>query len=142
MNLKTILLILVGALSIVGTASADDSNKSLAGTWTNPDAKTRGWVKITIDTTGDKASIQAWGSCQPAPCDLGKVDLTLFGDSVNATNLPYGLAVWDKDFEVIYMTVRRDGDELAIETYTVFKDKSGRKNYRSTVRFKAASKQG
>ena len=123
-------------LVIGANAWAADKTSSVSGSWSNTDAATRGVVKILIMTDGDNASIQAWGSCQPTPCDWGKTTLDLFGDSVDAKTLSSGLAKWETNFSDTYMTFRREGDELIVETFTSFKDKSGRTNYRSLDHFK------
>ena len=66
----------------------------------------------------------------------GKTNLTFLGDSVESKVLPYGFATRDAGFAVKYQTLRMEKGELVVETFTIFKDKSGRSNYRSEERFK------
>ena len=53
-------------------------------------------------------------------------------------SLKYGFASWDHKFADTHLTLRLEKGELVVESYTVFKDKSGRSNYRSKATFKKA----
>src|SRR6185436_16430557 len=75
--------------------------------------------------------IQAWGRCSPTDCDWGKVELKCLGDHASDPVAKYGLAHWDKGFSDTYMTLRLEKEKLRAETFTCFKDKSGRSDYRS-----------
>lgn len=107
------------------------------GNWKNVDDQTRGLPRLEITHDNQQAlSIRAWGSCSPTDCDWGEVPLALLGDSAGATELPYGFCQWDHGFTDNYMTLRVEDNELAIEVYDIFKDGSGRSNYRAEYRFR------
>ena len=65
-----------------------------------------------------------------------KVSLSLLGDNVGAKSLPYGFATWEFGFAVTHLTVRVEREELILESLTIFKDNSGRSNYRTVEKFK------
>jgi hypothetical protein len=46
-----------------------------------------------------------------------------------------GFATWDTSFATKHVVVRRERRILVAETYTLFKDGSGRSNYFSVERF-------
>jgi hypothetical protein len=109
---------------------------TLPGEWKNIDNATRSLTQLNISRTGRTWTIQAWGRCQPADCDWGRVTLMVLGDSVTDNSPMYGFAHWDAGFKETQLTLRADGEELAVETYSCFKDNSGRANYRSVERFR------
>ena len=62
--------------------------------------------------------------------------LHLLADTVCDTEMKYGIASWDYGFVETHLTLRLEGDELIGEDFNVFKDGSGRSNYRMQSRFK------
>lgn len=105
------------------------------GKWVNTDEMTGGVTRLEVEKKGDGWAIQAWGKCHPTDCDWGKAPLHLLAD-FGDTEMKYGLAHWDAGFSEKHATLRADKGELVVETYTVYKDKSGRSNYRSKYTFK------
>ena len=116
-------------------ASAGDD---FAGKWVNADKETRGLTRIEISGKEGKWTIQAWGAGGGGEIDQGKVTLNLLGDSVSDKDMKYGFASWDHKFADVHLTLRLEKGELVVEDYTVFKDNSGRSNYRSKSTFKKA----
>jgi hypothetical protein len=112
---------------------ADDP---FAGKWVNVDEMTRGLTRLEIEKKGDAWVIRAWGKCHPTDCDWGKVTLHLLGDSVSDKQMKHGLAQWDHKFKDSHLTLRLEQGELVVVSFDVFKDGSGRSNYRSTYKFK------
>ena len=47
-----------------------------------------------------------------------------------------GIASWDHGFVETHLTLRLVGDELIAAEFNVFKDDSGRSNYRARYKFK------
>ena len=64
--------------------------------------------------------------------------LHLLADTVCDTEMKYGIAFWDHKFKDTHVTLRLEKDELIVEDFNVFKDDSGRSNYRTVYKFKKA----
>src|SRR5262249_7529205 len=108
----------------------------LLGGWVNVDKDTGGLKRLAV-TKGDGTwSIEAWGAGGGGEIPWGKTSLALLGGNAGARELPYGFATWDARFKVTHLTLRLEKDELVVETFSIFTDKSGRSNYRSVERFK------
>lgn len=115
--------------------AADD----FSGTWINADPATNGVTKLVI-TQGEKTlMIHAWGKCRTQDCDWGETPLVLLGKDAAAREFPFGFATWDPKFKVTHMTLQLDRNEVVVLTYGIFKDGSGRSNYRSEYRFKRSA---
>jgi uncharacterized protein (TIGR02996 family) len=132
------------------------THDAFAGTWANIDEQTDGWARLDISAAGTTGTIRAWTEYDfqyheeelrrsaeahdpvhhppPEPPPLGT--LHLLADSVCDTDLKYGIGFWDCGFVERHMTLRLDGDELVAEEFNVFKDDSGRSNYRWKARFR------
>jgi hypothetical protein len=80
--------------------------------------------------------IRAWGACKPTDCEWGATKLHLLGDTVSSQTLPYGFAKWDQGFAEVNVTLDMADDKLVIGMYKIFKDDSGRSNYRRVERFR------
>jgi hypothetical protein len=124
-----------GALShwgnLLAAAPAD-----FLGTWVNTDPNTGGMVRLVVSQVGARYEARGFGACSPSPCDWGTTPFHLLGYNVSDANPVWGLATWDFGFSNTYLVVRREGDLLVVENYTVFKDGSGRSNYRSINLFR------
>ena len=109
---------------------------SINGEWANASSGLK--LKITQDAKG--SSIEAWATGGGGTTEIpwGKTPLDRLGDNVAATNLPYGFATWDHGFKSTHLTARLDGDQLVVETFSVFKDGSGRSNYRTVEKLSKA----
>ena len=110
----------------------------MVGVWVNTDRATRGTTKIAIHEKDGATLIRAFGACSPTDCDLGSTDFHMLGDSVQSTKLPYGFATWDSGFAVSHFTLKLENDTMSVSTFTIFKDKSKRTNYRSDFTFRKA----
>jgi len=127
-SLSMLALLLGSSLSV----AADP----FAGKWVNTDEKTDSITRLQIKAEGDSWVIQAWGKCHPTDCDWGKAPLHVLGDSPGDKEMKYGLAHWDHKFADAYITLHFEKGELVPETYEVYKDKSGRSNFRHKESFK------
>jgi hypothetical protein len=116
-------------------ASADDA---FVGKWVNVDDATRGLTRIEVWKRDKLTTIRAWGAAGRGEIDQGKVTLHLLGDSVADRTLDHGFASWDHKFKETHVTLRLEKDRLIVEEFNIFKDDSGRSNYRSRYVFKPA----
>ena len=110
----------------------------LLGTWTKMDEQGRTSGRLSITKRGDSWTIEAWvaGGGNAPEIAWGPTSLTLLGDNVGAADLPYGFATWDFGFKVTHLTLRLAKDELVAEEFDIFKDNSGRSNYRTVATLK------
>jgi hypothetical protein len=115
--------------NLVPLQAPNTAPNSIVGEWANAASGLK--LKITLDAKG--SSIEAWaaGSDGTTGIPWGKTHLDRLGDNVAATNLPYGFATWDHGFKSTHLTARLAEDQLVVETFSVFKDGSGRSNYRT-----------
>jgi hypothetical protein len=117
------------------------ANDALIGRWLNVDDKTNDLTRFEISQTDEGLSIQAWGAAgRGGEIDQGKVPLKLLADTAGAAKsdeLKYGYAVWDHKFKEMHLTIRLERNWLmTAEDLNLFKDNSGRSNYRVETRFK------
>lgn len=139
--MKNFLLILVlinlFTLPCLSQVKYDLSEKILSeyvGEWTNVDQKSRSITKVIITNDGD-LTIQAFGKCHPNDCDWGTTKLHLVasmdGDSYN-NPFDFCFATWENDAANYSMRLNvgsGPNPKLHIESVTIFKDNSGRRNY-------------
>jgi hypothetical protein len=138
--LWTILCASLIALDVPSNGPAqerDQPHSNFAGAWERLREGDKGLPRIEITDRGrDGWTIQAWGDCKPKDCDWGKVPLRLLGDSVRARGFHYGFATWDAGFKDNYMIIRIEKELLIAEVYSIYKDRSGRSDYRRVCKFK------
>lgn len=89
---------------------------------------------MEIEKKGDLWDVRVWAKCVPEDCYWGQVPLHVMGDAIGNDEPEYGLAHWDQGFASKHMVVRLEGEEMAIEFFTVFQHGSGRSNCRSVYR--------
>ncbi len=126
----------LSVIALVLGSSSVVADEAFEGKWVNVDDMTRGLTRLEISKKDKAWAIQAWGATMPVESDIGKVTLHVLGDSVGDKKMKYGFASWDKKFADTHLTLRLEQDELVVETFTVFKDESGRSNYRKVEKFK------
>ncbi len=132
---------LVAASKTDSTMAADHVHRPqdrFIGTWLNEDQETRSITKLEVAQDENKWSIQVWGACEPDDCDWGKTKLFLLGDTVDAKDFPFAFATWDHGFATTHIVLRIEAATLVAETYDIFRDDSGRSNYRRVDRLKRA----
>ena len=110
--------------------------EGIAGEWVNRDNGTRGLKRLMVTSDGSKWSINAWGSGGGGEIPWGETKLALLGKNVAARELPYGFATWSPGFADTYLILRLEKEALEAEVLTIFKDDSGRSNYRSVESFR------
>ncbi len=125
------------AMASAGAYGAD-LGRAFLGEWTNVDKENGGVTRLSIKSSDDGATLQAWGKCSPEDCDWGVTELHLLGDSVSDREQKYGFASWDHRFKLAHMTLRMEKNVLVADLYDIFTDDSGRANYRSIHKFRRA----
>lgn len=106
----------------------------LDGVWINTDATTRSITKVEITGT----QIVWWVKNYKQDTKIIKPwTLTLLGDSVDDSSPnKYGYVARDSVVANKVMMIKRVGEQLIIESLTVFKDDPKRANYQLTLTFK------
>ena len=107
------------------------------GKWVNVNDKTGGLTRLEVSKKDKGWEIQTWAAAKPMERELGKATLHLLADSVGEKQMKYGFASRDSKFADTHLTLRLENGELVVESFTVFKDGSGRSNYRKVEKFKA-----
>jgi hypothetical protein len=120
------------------TPSPGAAGDPLPGKWKNTDENTRGLRRLVISKDGNDWIIQTWGSGGGGAfeIDQGKTKLHILGDNVGDKSAKYGFATWDHGFKETHLTLGLENGNLIVEGFNIFKDKSGRANYRSKYEFK------
>jgi hypothetical protein len=120
-----VLIFLFGIInSLTSSRLVDAAPTDFLGTWVNVDQETRGLTALNIVLGAAGFEVQGFGQCHPTDCDWGFTALNFPDDT-------RGEAVWDFGFSETTLVIHLEGDQLAAETYTIFKDDSGRPNYRA-----------
>ena len=126
------------SLSVIALAFSPSllvAGEDFVGKWVNTDDKTGGLTRLEICKKDKGWAIQAWGTGGDGEIDQGNVTLHLLGDTAGDTEMKYGIASWDHKFKETHLTLRLEKGELVVEDFNVFKDDSGRSNYRMTYKF-------
>jgi hypothetical protein len=152
----------LGAISIAIAMSHAALAIEFAGDWVNIDVKTKGLTRIEVYELDSSWSIRAWAATEDGEADQGQTTLDVLGDSVTCFNcrdqseptiskslrtslgdvkMRSGFAHWDYGFKDTYLTLRLEEDRLIAEDYNIFKDESGRTNYRARYEFQRAKKE-
>jgi hypothetical protein len=116
--------------------SADQTSNRFQGVWLNIKGPDKGVPKVVIEQDDAGWTVRAFGACEPTDCDWGATQLHLLGDSVAAQTFPYGFAKWNHGFAEVNATLALEDDQLVVGLYEVFKDDSGRSNYRTIARYR------
>ncbi len=126
----------LSVIALLLNSSFATAGDDFVGKWVNTDEKTGGLTRLEISKKDKGWTVQAWGAGGGGEIDQGKATLHLLGDSAVATEMKYGIASWDHKFKDTHLTVRLEKGELFVEDFNVFKDDSGRSNYKSVFKFK------
>lgn len=131
--------------------------EAFAGMWCNiDDQDTDGLIRLDIRAEGEAWAIRKlwrgdiWNEeltrrMAKTACDSDHppefipppfATLHLLADSVGDSEMKYGLASWDLGYCDVHLMLRLEGDELIAEDFTVFRDGSGRSNFRTLYKFK------
>jgi hypothetical protein len=122
-------------LLLISLSTCTASLGQFAGDWTNVDANTAGITTLSIAVSGSTANVHAWGKCHPTDCDWGMVSAYSFAPSVTSDPVSQAqalMAVFDAGFKETTLFIKPQGNRLSVQSYTYFKDNSGRANYASS----------
>ena len=118
--------------------SANGELQRFAGQWVNVDPASRGISKVQIETSGEVVRVRVFGRCHPSDCDWGWVTgLAYTAEGVDA-ELPSTasavLATYEHGYSTRVLVIAFDSPTtLSVESFTQFKDRSGRSNVTSRV---------
>lgn len=90
-------------------------------------------IRISNDDKGLRIRVL---NCTTPPRWGEPTTLHLVGADIRATIKDYAFASWDHGFEIERLIAHGEKDELIVEDYSLFKDYSGRTNYRVREVFK------
>jgi hypothetical protein len=117
-----------GSLAVATPAHASDAQ--FMGHWFNVDPNTRDLVRINIGGSPGNVVVDPFGACSPSACEWGWKSLTTYGNTVSDPDHHAGTAVYDQGFAHRLMTFQLLSTTLmAVDTYSLFTDGSGRQNY-------------
>ena len=133
--MRTFLWVCVAAAGAISMSGQAPGNQ-FVGNWENVDSAATGTTRLAVTTTLGGLQVHASGKCQSADCDWGTATMNLVGFSTEDRNPSWAMASWDLGFGSTYLVAHLEGGEMLAETYTIFKDKSGRTNYRSSLRLR------
>lgn len=115
-------------------AHTENTPESWLGTWayTNPD--TRATMQLVI-TNNEQRLLIGFGECHPRGCDWGTSDLHIC-KSQTPTVGTVGFASWDTKFKVTYIVLRLEDEQLAVESFHIYKNDSVQKDRTSNEVFR------
>jgi hypothetical protein len=122
------------ALATAFVSSSVAAPADLIGTWKNTNSNTRGITRVVISSAGGNAlNVQVFGKCSPTDCDWGKTNLITYGNSVQDKDHRSATTTYNKSFANTLLTLTLStGNQIRLQSFTQFTDKSGRQNYAST----------
>ena len=134
--MKTLTLVLSLAWFVSFSTEAVAQLSDLAGRWKNVKPATRSITKVEIGVAGVSVSVQLFGACSPTDCDLGTVSAIAYASAVDADLALKASALtaqYDFGFSDVRVVIHRVGrHRIKLETFTHFKDGSGRTDYHAT----------
>lgn len=101
----------------------------LLGTWINTNRTARGIVKVILAVDEGKLIVNAFGACDPSPCNWGKTTATVFDKEISFPESMALSAFYDFGFMETYLLAHVKLGVLVIAKFDHFKDGSGRSNY-------------
>ena len=107
------------------------ADAGFAGEWHSVAAKPN-VASVKIVQGGGGWTAQAFGACQPTPCDLGTVPFTILEHRPKGSGGAVGLATWRRGSATRIMTFRLGEGSLLVETYNLFSGPRDRPSYFTT----------
>jgi hypothetical protein len=120
-------------------SSAVAQGNPLVGKWVSVDPPARTALTLVISGMDGRLQVDGFGKCQPTDCEWGIVDLLPVGASIADRRPADAFATWTHDRLTKHVLIRRDGQQLAVDVITIFKDGSRRSNYRMRFVLRRAS---
>jgi len=135
-------LVTASLLLLISLSTCTASLAQFAGDWSNVDPNTGGITKLSIAISGASANVHAWGKCHPTDCDWGSVNAFAFAPDVSSDPVSQAqamMAIFDEGFKETTLFISPQGSRLSVQSYTRFKDNSGRSNYAFSGVFQKSS---
>jgi len=129
-------------LLLISLSTCTASLAQFAGDWSNVDTNTGGITTLSISISGASPNVHAWGKCHPTDCDWGAGTAFAFAPDVSSdlsSQAQALMAVFDAGFSETTLFIKPQGNRLSVQSYTLFKDNSGRSNYASSDVFQKSS---
>jgi len=127
---------------LISLSPCTASLSQFAGDWTNVDTNNGGITTLSIGISGESANVHAWGKCHPTDCDWGTIPAVAFAPDVSSDLVGQAqalMAIFDAGFSETTLFIVLQGNGLSVQSYTRFKDNSGRSNYASSDAFQKSS---
>ena len=102
---------------------------ALLGVWHATDRRNPGVVRLELSRRDRTLLVRSFGAESPEPLDWGEVAATSYGSSVAATEAMAFTAGYDFGFLDVTLAAYAKQGILVLDTFTVFKDDSGRADY-------------
>ena len=114
-----------------------------SGAWSNISSQTRTLTRLRVDVVGPQVTIHAWGKCVPQDCDWGAVDGVTYGPSIHADPIQATRALLGsfvgRGRETLLVIHFTDNDQLDVEIFARYTDRSGRSNVNESAAFQRAN---
>jgi len=119
---------------VTRSGTDDDQSEELpqnhfVGSWSNVDKNTQCHIRIKISKDDKSFQVCVLYKCSP-PNWSQQTTLHLLGPNAGATAKDYGFASWNDVFADAHIVMHLENDKLMVELYRLFKDDSGRSDYR------------
>jgi hypothetical protein len=108
---------------------ADLDVAPLLGVWHATDRDNPGVVRLELTRRDTGLVVRCFGADEPEPRDWEEATATGFGSSVGATEAMAFTASYDFGFLDVALAAYAKQGILVLDTFTVFKDGSGRADY-------------
>lgn len=99
-----------------------------------------GVTKVQIRSSGNRLRLHAFAACRPQDCDWGEVDAPAYAPKVSESVRDAADAVSaqfvTKFSRTLLLAYPVDAEQLRVETFTVFTDRSGRSPYHQVTLLK------
>lgn len=101
----------------------------LLGTWFATDKEAAGVVRLELTESEDAVAVRAFGDADAQPYDWGEVRATVYGNSASASDAMAFSALYDFGFMTTLLAAYAKQGILVLDTFTTFKDDSGRADF-------------
>ncbi|MGH9280950.1 MAG: hypothetical protein ACRD12_23040 [Acidimicrobiales bacterium] len=102
---------------------------ALVGTWVTVDPDGQGIERLVLTDAGGTLTVQAYGACQPAPCDWGVVRGHTYAAAVDAKEAVAFSAAYSFEFKTALLTGFLRGHLLVLDCFNAFCAGDSRSDY-------------
>ena len=115
--------------TLAATAGTTLDLEPLLGTWHATDQRTPGVTHLELTAAAGVLTISARGADEPQPQDWGTTEATSYGANPDSGTAMAFTAAYDFGFLTILLAAYAKQGILVLDTFTTFKDGSGRSDY-------------